>query len=869
MYLRVYLIYSIAILFCVQTSLWAQAKTMPYTVKAGDTFYSIARQHRVSFSTLKQYNIHVNINNIQIGQRLAIPIIRGEKNQRQASIKQNTVLKSSKAKKNRNNKRKRRKKVAVEVVIPPVIVQSTTVKKISEPLGLASKEDKGIAQIVEPEPTFTQPPISLPEKSITEQEVFIKPIPTNQPTTFFTPPNSDEPMPILWEKLIAKDNSNLHIEYDYTPTDITTTARGDFIIAAYKRPFKSTRSFEQCLIKVDAYGNKQWEKNYGQGQTQNVIETQDGNYVLVGGNQVVKLFPDGSIVWTKTLNEYLLNFVVETPDHHLIVASEQKVYCLSAFGKESWSPTHFKNNKYIHAVLATPSNELLFVGREKTKGLSEQIWIAKTNIYGKTEWERVFGHGKLDNANQIIQTQDGHFIITGFSMNSQDFCDTFCPTNVFMMKITTDGQLLWNKEYSNPLYRFNHQQYKAYNTAVDIVELPNQQLVVAANTTYDQTQAWLLVTHPDGRILWEQEYEGIASALTPTQQQQFVLAGWDSYGGASNIWLTQFGGLNAHDATINPYHADVPDPVSTTTRTLPASTSDHQPNPNQSVKNRSVDQDLSFQEPPTPKTNPLPTAPDYVALSTEEQANLHVLAIGTSAPDLQFTAKDAKDFANTFKNQSNQLGVGNKLFSEVSIKKLVGKAANAKSIEAKVEGLHYAFQQGVIQKKDVLLLFLSSHGFIHQEKFRIQGSDYDFRSPKTTSVAYEDLLNYLNKIPCKKVIFIDACQSGPGKATVSTVTEAIRSLGQSTGTITLTSSSSEEQSYENPKVRNGFFTQAIVEALQDGKADANNDQVILLSELTDYVKRAVPNTVGNQIGQRQNPQVIGEGLEGMPIYVVE
>ncbi len=49
------------------------AGTMPYRVKAGDTFYSIARRFNVSLDDLLEANPNVNPDNLQIGQIICIP----------------------------------------------------------------------------------------------------------------------------------------------------------------------------------------------------------------------------------------------------------------------------------------------------------------------------------------------------------------------------------------------------------------------------------------------------------------------------------------------------------------------------------------------------------------------------------------------------------------------------------------------------------------------------------------------------------------------------------------------------------------------------------------------------------------------------
>ncbi|RBP44092.1 LysM peptidoglycan-binding domain-containing protein [Garciella nitratireducens] len=49
------------------------AGTFPYTIQAGDTFYSLAKRYHVSLEELLAANPGVDPNNLQIGQKICIP----------------------------------------------------------------------------------------------------------------------------------------------------------------------------------------------------------------------------------------------------------------------------------------------------------------------------------------------------------------------------------------------------------------------------------------------------------------------------------------------------------------------------------------------------------------------------------------------------------------------------------------------------------------------------------------------------------------------------------------------------------------------------------------------------------------------------
>jgi len=246
--------------------------------------------------------------------------------------------------------------------------------------------------------------------------------------------------------------------------------------------------------------------------------------------------------------------------------------------------------------------------------------------------------------------------------------------------------------------------------------------------------------------------------------------------------------------------------------------------------------------------------------------SLHVLSIGTSL-DLQFPKKDAEDFATLFSGQQGK----DRLFDRVDVKKLIGKDATTNAIKEAIEFYRYEFKQGSIRPNDVILIFLSSHGFIYQDKLRLQGDDYKDMYKETYSVAYDEIISRLNEIDCKKIIFLDACFSGGAKADPAEINEAIDQLNkQKTGTSTFSSCSRDEYSYEDVAWNNGAFTKALLDGCRQALADADHNGLITLQELYNYTRSAVPQMVNEVKQKSQHPSMpVNDLLGETAIFVVE
>lgn len=246
--------------------------------------------------------------------------------------------------------------------------------------------------------------------------------------------------------------------------------------------------------------------------------------------------------------------------------------------------------------------------------------------------------------------------------------------------------------------------------------------------------------------------------------------------------------------------------------------------------------------------------------------NLYVLAVGTKT-NLQYTMQDAKDFASLYSNQAGNKG----LFTDIEAQSILGSDATASNILGAIEDMEIKSNTGVITPNDMIIIFMSSHGFMLRNEFYIQGDDYQTGRHRTKAVRYSEMMEILDFIPCKKLIFIDACHSGGAKGISSAaVNDAISDLNaQESGLTTIVSSDADELSYEDKAWKNGAFTEAIMKALNNGKCDTDRNKIVTINELFDYLKREVPQMVKKVKKQPQNPQMVSSGLNNVPIYILK
>jgi uncharacterized caspase-like protein len=144
-----------------------------------------------------------------------------------------------------------------------------------------------------------------------------------------------------------------------------------------------------------------------------------------------------------------------------------------------------------------------------------------------------------------------------------------------------------------------------------------------------------------------------------------------------------------------------------------------------------------------------------------------------------------------------------------------------------------------MKPRDLAVVFFSGHGDQQPQGQFLLPVDVNPFAVSATCISSEALRSALAELPGQVLFIMDACHSGAVAENKrrAFLDDLVRGLvSEEYGVIVLCSSSGSELSLEGSKVKQGYFTAAIVEGLS-GKADLNQDGVIYLNELEGYAAR--------------------------------
>ncbi len=238
------------------------------------------------------------------------------------------------------------------------------------------------------------------------------------------------------------------------------------------------------LIKTDAFGVPQWEKIFqvagGSVNTNKVLQTPDGGYIVGGGISVTSTFESnflliktnalGDTIWTRSYGAGLDAAMWDTTENFSDVSmtadggyilcgwqgafswpinNEGYVVKVDANGNKQWARTYGGlGGENMSAVRQTTDGGFVMVGSTSSYGqgnFADDVYLLKTNAAGIVQWSRTYGGTGYDTGDDVQQTSDGGYVISGSTDSyGAGFIDSY------LIKTNASGDTLWTRVFGGP-----------------------------------------------------------------------------------------------------------------------------------------------------------------------------------------------------------------------------------------------------------------------------------------------------------------------------------------------------------------------------------------------------------------------------------
>jgi hypothetical protein len=308
-----------------------------------------------------------------------------------------------------------------------------------------------------------------------------------------------------WSKTIGGTNEDFGFS-------IVETTDGNLSILGYTKSTdgdiidKSLPENDYWLVTIDVDGNILWNKTYGgsgDDRGQDMVQTNDGGFAMTGysmssdgdasnnegfhDNWLVKTDIQGNLLWEKSYgfsghdHAYSL---IETSDNGFFMAGFLDVTASGGLGNSNRGT----NNASRHGV--------------------GEFWCHKLDNQGNVQWQRFFGGSANDRAFDVLQTNDGGYLLTGYSESTDfDITDNKGTYDYWVLRLNVTGDLIWQKSFGGSGIDQARKLIKAEdNTYIVVGNSFSTDLNVTSN--YGSSDYWILKINDSGDIIWKKNYGG-------------------------------------------------------------------------------------------------------------------------------------------------------------------------------------------------------------------------------------------------------------------------------------------------------------------------------------------------------------------------
>ena len=346
--------------------------------------------------------------------------------------------------------------------------------------------------------------------------------------------NAQSPI-IEWQKSFGGTN-------DDVANCIQQTNDGGYIIAGYSASTNGDVtgqhgfSTDCWIVKLTSTGIIEWQKSLGGTSTEganSIQQTSDGGYIVAGycnsddgdvtGNHgftdywIVKLSSTGVIIWQKSLggtNDEYANQIQQTSDGGYIVAG------------------------YSY------SDDVNVTGHHGTTSYAD-YWIVKLSSTGTIVWQKSLGGDEWDKASSIQQTSDGGYIVGGDSVSTNgDVTGNHGITDYWIVKLSSTGTIVWQKSLGGSYGEYVKQIQQTNDGGYIIVGFSDS-LNGDVTGNHGLSDYWIVKLSSTGIIVWQKSFGGtnydIANSIQQTSDGGYILTG---YANSSNGNVLVNYGLN-------------------------------------------------------------------------------------------------------------------------------------------------------------------------------------------------------------------------------------------------------------------------------------------------------------------------------------
>ncbi|NQT33598.1 T9SS type A sorting domain-containing protein [bacterium] len=274
-------------------------------------------------------------------------------------------------------------------------------------------------------------------------------------------------------------------------SDLAQTNDGGFILVGSETSFGHPDP-DTWVVKTDQNGETEWTQEFDGEQIDRfyrVIQTEDDGYLFAGRYSLMKTDYNCQIVWSLDI-DFSVREIIQAPDGGYSVSGnvEEDFYlmkldqdgqeiriCQFDGGEDDFCYSHIRTNDGCYMLVgATDSFE----------AMRGDALMVKINADGEVEWNRTFGGRRADYFTDVIQTEDGGYVMVGINESIG------VESRTWVLKTDGEGEFLWEHGNVNVQARSRVQIFPSDVGGFTLIGADNYNGLYRANA--DGEEIWSL-----------------------------------------------------------------------------------------------------------------------------------------------------------------------------------------------------------------------------------------------------------------------------------------------------------------------------------------------------------------------------------------
>jgi hypothetical protein len=180
------------------------------------------------------------------------------------------------------------------------------------------------------------------------------------------------------------------------------------------------------------------------------------------------------------------------------------------------------------SLIQTSDGGYAIIGSTKSFGAGgDDVYVVKLDAHGNLQWTKTIGGPDREEANSLIQTSDGGYLIAGYT-------ESFGAgrADVYVVKLDANGNLQWTKTIGGP----------ESETGKSLIQTSDGGYVIAGGTTSfgaGYADVYVVKLDVNGNLQWTKTIGGkgwdVGNSLIQSSDGGYAIAGYTSSFGAGGL----------------------------------------------------------------------------------------------------------------------------------------------------------------------------------------------------------------------------------------------------------------------------------------------------------------------------------------------